>query len=375
MPETGDRYTPQSLLVTGGAGFIGANFVHYWLQKYPLTRVTVIDALTCAGNKSSLGPVAGNPNFIFIHDNILNQERIEQILQQQDVDTIVHFAAESHVDRSIHDPDIFLQTNILGTHSLLKAARNIWLNKSPYKQHRFHHVSTDEVYGSLTKEAPAFTEQAQYAPNSPYAASKASSDFLVRAYHETYGLEVTTSNCSNNYGPYQFPEKLIPLMITHILNGQSLPVYGDGQQIRDWLHVDDHCRAVDLVIRNGRINETYHIGGDNQWTNIDIVELLCQLLDEAFAKDEGLSARFPKPAQFNGDTANRLIKFVKDRAGHDLRYAMNIAKISKELGYQPQQSFENGIRKTLQWYLDNEAWWQAVMNGSYQNWLKTNYGN
>jgi len=366
-------HKPNRLLVTGGAGFIGANFVHYWLKNYPDTFVIVLDALTYAGNRSNLTDAENSQACKFVHGDILDESLVENLLRDEAIDTIVHFAAESHVDRSIHGPDAFLQTNIIGTHSLLKAAKKVWVDEQSKDHHRFHHVSTDEVYGTLKPGDPAFCETTPYAPNSPYAASKASSDFLVRAYHETYGLNVTTSNCSNNYGPYQFPEKLIPLVIANILDGKPLPIYGDGLQIRDWLYVDDHNRGIDLVIRNGRINETYNIGGNNEWTNINIVKLICELLDKQFETDLNMPERFPNAPQISGKQADSLITYVKDRAGHDRRYAIDATKISTELGYNPLESFETGIRKTLEWYLHNEPWWRAIMDGSYQNWLKTNY--
>ena len=274
----------KKLLVTGGAGFIGANFVHYWLKTHPTDRVVVLDALTYAGNIETLRPLMDNPNFRFVKGNICNSELVEMLLRDEQIDTLVHFAAESHVDRSITGPDAFIETNIIGTHSLLKAARAVWLadpaNPLP---HRFHHVSTDEVYGTLELTDPAFTESTAYAPNSPYSASKAASDHLVRAYHHTYGLQVTTSNCSNNYGYYHFPEKLIPLCLTNILDNKALPIYGDGKQIRDWLFVEDHCRGIELVLNKGVIGETYNIGGVNEWQNIDIVHLICELVDGEFA--------------------------------------------------------------------------------------------
>lgn len=366
-------HQPKNLLVTGAAGFIGANFVHYWLQSYPDSRVIAYDALTYAGNHANLESVSNNANYRFVHGDILDQALLETLLTEESIDTIVHFAAESHVDRSIHGPDAFLQTNIIGTHSLLKAAKTIWLDSEQTATHRFHHVSTDEVYGTLKPNDPAFTEKTAYAPNSPYAASKASSDHLVRAYHETYGLNVTTSNCSNNYGPYQFPEKLIPLIIAHILDGKSLPIYGDGLQIRDWLYVDDHNRGIDLVMHQGRTNETYNIGGNNEWTNIDIVRLVCQLVDEKFQSQKEMANRFPNAPQVKGELADSLITYVKDRAGHDRRYAIDATKIINELDYQPQETFETGIRKTLEWYLDNENWWRNIMDGSYQDWVKMNY--
>lgn len=366
------KYTPKNLLVTGGAGFIGSNFVHYWLKHYPDERIVILDALTYAGNRANLSPVEGNPQFSFVHGDILDTQLVEKLLREEQIDTIVHFAAESHVDRSIHGPDAFLKTNIEGTHSLLKAAKKVWLDDGE-KQHCFHHVSTDEVYGTLDPEAPPFTEQHQYLPNSPYAASKASSDHIVRSYHHTYGLNTTISNCSNNYGPYQFPEKLIPLVIANILDGKELPIYGDGKQIRDWLYVDDHNRGIDLIIRNGRIDNTYNIGGNNEWTNIDIVKLICQLLDDKFADLEEMAVRFSKAPQNSGKKAESLITFVKDRLGHDRRYAIDAGKISTELDYTPAESFETGIRKTLDWYLANEEWWRRIMDGSYREWVEKNY--
>ncbi len=362
------------LLVTGGAGFIGANFVHYWMMQYPDDRVIALDALTYAGNVQNLAPVEDNRNFRFVHGDIKDTELVESLLRTEAVDTLVHFAAESHVDRSITGPDEFLETNIMGTHSLLKAARKVWLTEeSNVGNHRFHHVSTDEVYGELKPDEPAFTEKTPYAPNSPYSASKAASDFLVRAYHHTYGLKVTTSNCSNNYGPYQFPEKLIPLVILNILHGKTLPVYGDGTNVRDWLHVDDHAYGIDLVIKQGRLGETYNIGGVNEWTNIDIVHLICKSLDERFIRDDLLKSRFPNSPAAKGKESESLINFVTDRPGHDFRYAIDTQLIKQEMGYEPRFRFEEGIKNTLDWYLNNEQWWTSVMDGSYQQWIDTNY--
>ncbi len=351
-------HNPHHLLVTGAAGFIGANFVHYWLDRYPMTRVIALDALTYAGNRANLTALDDHPGFQFVHGDILDSDLIERLLREERIDTLVHFAAESHVDRSIHGPDAFLKTNIEGTHSLLKAAKKVWLDDQGVEDHRFHHVSTDEVYGTLAAADPPFSESNQYLPNSPYAASKASSDHIVRSYHHTYGLNTTISNCSNNYGPYQFPEKLIPLIIAHCLDGKSLPIYGDGKQIRDWLYVDDHNRGIDLILHNGRIDNTYNIGGNNEWTNIDIVTLICELMDEHH------------PA---GAPHRQLISYVRDRPGHDRRYAINAGKITNELGYAPAETFETGIRKTVQWYLDNEPWWRAIMDGSYREWIEKNY--
>ena len=362
------------LLVTGGAGFIGANFVHYWLNNYPDDRVVVLDALTYAGNLQSLTPVSDLANFRFVHGDIRDTGLVESLLRTENVDTLVHFAAESHVDRSITGPDAFLETNIMGTHSLLKAARQVWLIEGLNPEsHRFHHVSTDEVFGELTPDEPAFTEKTAYAPNSPYSASKAASDFLVRAYHHTYGLKVTTSNCSNNYGPYHFPEKLIPLVTLNILHGKTLPVYGDGSNVRDWLYVEDHAYGIDLVLKQGELGETYNIGGVNEWKNIDIVRLICRLVEEKFADDASLKARFPDCPASRGEANDSLISFVTDRPGHDFRYAIDTTYIREKLGYQPKVTFEEGIRKTLDWYLANEDWWRAVMDGSYQEWIDTNY--
>jgi len=353
------NHTPKNILVTGGAGFIGSNFVHYWLEQYPSEQLIILDALTYAGNMANLSGAEDNPQFTFVHGDILDTDLVEQLLVDEKIDTIVHFAAESHVDRSIHGPDAFLKTNIEGTHSLLKAAKKVWIDEGTIT-HRFHHVSTDEVYGTLTADDPPFTETNQYLPNSPYAASKASSDHIVRSYHHTYGLNTTISNCSNNYGPYQFPEKLIPLVIANALEGKPLPIYGDGKQIRDWLFVDDHNRGIDLVIRNGEVDNTYNIGGNNEWANIDIVTRICELMDEHHPE---------------GAPHKDLITYVKDRAGHDRRYAIDATKITTELGYKPEETFETGIEKTIAWYLENEQWWRSVMDGSYQNWIEKNYAH
>jgi dTDP-glucose 4,6-dehydratase len=356
----------KTLLVTGGAGFIGANFVHYWLKQHAADKVIVLDALTYAGNKANLDPVANNPNFEFVHGDICDTALVEALLANKAIDTIVHFAAESHVDRSITGPDAFIETNIIGTYSLLKAAKKVWLDAPKAKgsepfSHRFHHVSTDEVYGTLGPNDPAFSETTAYAPNSPYSASKAASDHLVRAYHHTYGLEVTTSNCSNNYGPYHFPEKLIPLIIANILHDKPLPVYGDGQQIRDWLYVEDHARGIELVLNDGRVGENYNIGGNNEWANIDIVNLLCKLMNQAFAQDPTLSKQYPLAQNVMSNNAQALITYVTDRPGHDRRYAIDATKTNKELGYKPAESFESGIAKTLSWYLSNEQWWRPFL--------------
>jgi dTDP-glucose 4,6-dehydratase len=363
------------LLVTGGAGFIGANFVRYWRATHPRDTVVVLDALTYAGNRANIAGLEEGGGVRFVHGSIADDELVACLLREGGLDTIVHFAAESHVDRSIHGPDAFVETNVVGTHQLLAAARRVWLEERAVEGPvRFHHVSTDEVYGSLGPEDPAFSETTPYAPNSPYAASKAASDHLVRAYHHTFGLPVTTSNCSNNYGPYQFPEKLIPLMLVNALSGQALPVYGDGRNIRDWLYVADHCRAIDRVLADGRLGETYNVGGRNEWANIDIVRLLCGVLDEAFASDPGLARRFPEAPAARGARSESLITFVRDRPGHDRRYAIDATKIERELGFVPDETFETGIRKTVRWYLEQEPWWRAVKDGSYRQWLEQNYG-
>jgi len=355
------------LLVTGAAGFIGANFVHYWRQQYPADFIVVLDALTYAGNKQNLASLMNTPNFHFVHGNICDYPLVLKLLREQDIDTIVHFAAESHVDRSIDGPDAFIETNLLGTHSLLKAAKQVWLDEKKSAPHRFHHVSTDEVYGSLGPDDPAFSETTAYAPNSPYAASKAGSDHLVRAYHHTFGLNVTTSNCSNNYGPWHFPEKLIPLCLLNILQGKPLPIYGDGRQVRDWLYVNDHSRGIELVIRNGIAGQTYNIGGNNEWANIDTVKLLCAIVNDRFKADPTLAKRFPDSPCACGQSAASLIIHVRDRAGHDTRYAINATRIMSELGYSPQEEFSSGLGKTVQWYLDNECWWRAILDGSYRS--------
>ncbi len=368
----------KTLLVTGGAGFIGANFIHYWLKNYPDDSVIALDALTYAGNMENLASVQDNPKFSFVQGNIGDQALVESLLTQHKITTVVHFAAESHVDRSITGPDEFIETNIIGTYTLLKAAKKIWIDEPESKgeqrlDHRFHHVSTDEVYGTLSATDPAFTEQTAYAPNSPYSASKAASDHLVRAYHHTYGMSVTTSNCSNNYGPYHFPEKLIPLVIINILHNKALPIYGDGMQIRDWLYVEDHAYGIDLVLSKGQVGETYNIGGNNEWANINIVKEICTLIEKRFAEDKSLAEKFPEALAAIAKDTESLITYVKDRPGHDRRYAIDATKTRNELGYEPRESFETGIAKTVQWYLDNEAWWQAVMDGSYKDWVKKQY--
>jgi dTDP-glucose 4,6-dehydratase len=358
-----------NLLVTGGAGFIGANFVHYWRQHHPQDGVVVLDALTYAGNRANLD---GLNSVEFVHGDIRDTAMVEKLLADHAIDTIVHFAAESHVDRSIHGPAAFVDTNVIGTLSLLMAARAAWLSGSGVP-HRFHHVSTDEVYGTLGPNDPAFSETTAYAPNSPYSASKAASDHLVRAWHHTYGLQVTTSNCSNNYGPYQFPEKLIPLFLINALHGRPLPIYGDGMQIRDWLHVEDHCRGIEATLLKGRVGETYNIGGGAELPNLTVIETLCAAVDAAFAADPGLAARFPDSPAAKGLPTASLKTFVTDRPGHDRRYAIDETKARAELGYAPARTFDQGFAETLHWYLANEGWWRAVIDGSYRDWVATNY--
>lgn len=340
----------KTLLVTGGAGFIGANFCHYWVKHHPQDHVVVLDALTYAGHREQLTELEGE-GFNFVHGDICDEALVESLFVTYGFDTVVHFAAESHVDRSITGPDAFVQTNVLGTHNLLKAAKRHWLDSEAKPAHRFHHVSTDEVYGSLEADDPAFSETTAYAPNSPYSASKAASDHLVRAYHHTYGLDISTSNCSNNYGPRQDREKLIPLIIHNILNGKALPIYGDGLNIRDWLYVDDHCYAIDLVLQQGRSGEVYNVGGENEWANIHIVELICDLLDKKLLANTAYATAFSNSPVFNKGKSRDLITYVTDRAGHDRRYAIDPSKCHSELDYHPKETFETGIAKTLDWYL------------------------
>ncbi|MDX2451715.1 dTDP-glucose 4,6-dehydratase [Desulfosarcina sp.] len=353
--------TEPAIIVTGGAGFIGSNFVHTWLETGE-GLVVNLDKLTYAGNLENLEPLAKNPNHIFVKGDIGDRQLVAKLLDQFHPRAIINFAAESHVDRSISAPDDFIQTNLVGTFNLLEQVRDYWKVLGPDDQSafRFLHVSTDEVYGSLEKDDPAFSETTPYTPNSPYSASKAGSDHLVRAYHHTYGLPTLTTNCSNNYGPYQFPEKLIPLVIHHALNGKKIPVYGDGANIRDWLYVKDHCRAIMAVLEKGRPGEVYNIGGNSEKTNLDVVHTICTILDEMTAD------------QNRRDT---LITFVPDRPGHDRRYAIDASKIKAEIGWTPQETFETGIRKTVQWYLDNSQWVASVTSGTYQSWMETNYGN
>ncbi|MEI7899361.1 MAG: dTDP-glucose 4,6-dehydratase [bacterium] len=350
-------------LVTGGAGFIGTNFIRLLLAREPQVSVVNLDALTYAGSLENLRDLPDSARYEFVRGDICDQELVSRLFRHHSVDTVVHFAAETHVDRSIVAPDQFVKTNVFGTFVLLETARRFWLEERalPRETVRFHHISTDEVFGDLGPADPAFNELAPYAPNSPYSASKAASDHLVRAYGRTYGLPFTLTNCSNNYGPYQFPEKLIPLMLANARNRLPLPVYGDGGQVRDWLHVEDHCEAILAVLKRGRIGETYVVGGDNQPTNLELVRTLCAVLDELQ----------PDPAC---PMRESLVEFVADRPGHDRRYAMNIAKIRSELGWQPSLSLAEGLRRTVQWYLDNEAWLAAISSRpEHREWLKRNY--
>ncbi|MCV6625365.1 MAG: dTDP-glucose 4,6-dehydratase [Cellvibrionaceae bacterium] len=341
----------KKILVTGGAGFIGSNFCHYWVAQHPQDKLVVLDALTYAGHREYLAPLEGE-HFVFVKGDICDEALVESLFAEHSFDTLVHFAAESHVDRSITGPDAFLQTNFMGTHTLLKVAKRHWLDGQGLAGHRFHHVSTDEVYGSLEADDPAFSETTAYAPNSPYSASKAASDHMVRAYHHTYGLNISTSNCSNNYGPRQDKEKLIPLIIHNILGGKKLPIYGDGLNIRDWLYVDDHCYAIDLILAGGKTGEVYNIGGENEWANIHIVELICDLLDKKLQQNPAYAQAFSASPVFNGGSARDLITYVTDRAGHDRRYAIDPSKCHRELNYHPKETFETGIVKTVDWYLE-----------------------
>ena len=347
-----------NLLVTGGAGFIGGNFVHYWSKTHPGDAVTVLDCLTYAGNRST---IEGVEQAELVVGDIRDTDLVEMLLRERDIATIVHFAAESHVDRSITGPDAFIDTNILGTNSLLKAARAVWLDTASGRAHRFHHISTDEVYGSLGPSDPAFAETTQYQPNSPYSASKAASDHLVRAYHHTYGLDVTTTNCSNNYGPYHYPEKLIPLFVLNALSGKPLPIYGDGMNVRDWLYVEDHCRGIEAALLNGKPGETYNIGGGEELPNMAVIDRICAEVDRAFAEIEGLALRYPHAPAAKGRPTSELKTFVEDRKGHDRRYAIDETKARAEIGYAPQHDFEHGLRSTLRWYLANEAWWRPLL--------------
>jgi len=353
-----------TILVTGGAGFIGANFVHDYLAASDSRTVINLDKLTYAGNLENLAEYKNNPKHIFVHGDMGDRVLVQDLLAEHKPSAIVNFAAESHVDRSIHGPDDFIQTNVVSTFHLLEEVRNYWagLDNQGKQAFRFLHISTDEVYGSLAADDPAFSESNPYAPNSPYSASKAASDHLVRAYHHTYGLPTLTTNCSNNYGPYQFPEKLIPLIIVNALNGEAIPIYGDGKNIRDWLYVGDHCSAIRAVLEKGELGEVYNIGGNFEKTNLEIVHTVCAILDELRPE----SAFFPH---------NSLITFVNDRPGHDRRYAIDARKIEREIGWTPAETFDSGIRKTVGWYLENIAWVESITSGAYQHWIDENYAD
>lgn len=348
------------ILVTGGAGFIGSNFVLDWLAQSD-EGVVNVDKLTYAGNLNTLRSLNGDPRHVFVRADICDREAMDRVLAEYKPRAVLHFAAESHVDRSIHGPAEFIQTNVVGTFTLLEAVRAYWgaLDDAGRAAFRFLHVSTDEVFGSLNADDPQFSETTAYAPNSPYSASKAGSDHLVRAYHHTYGLPVLTTNCSNNYGPHHFPEKLIPLMIQHALEGKALPIYGDGKNVRDWLYVGDHCAAIRTVLANGRVGETYNVGGWNEKTNLEVVDTICALLDALKPKATG--------------SYRDQISFVKDRPGHDRRYAIDARKLERELGWKPAETFETGLHKTVDWYLNNQSWVSDVTSGEYRKWVETNY--
>ncbi len=346
----------KTLLITGGAGFIGSHVVRLFVNKYPDYHIVNLDKLTYAGNLANLKDVEDKPNYEFVKADIVDSEAMLNLFQQRQFDAVIHLAAESHVDRSISNPTEFVFANVIGTVNLLNAARAAWKDHSEGKL--FYHISTDEVYGSLGEEG-LFTETTGYDPHSPYSASKASSDHFVRAYHDTFGLPALVSNCSNNYGSFQFPEKLIPLFINNIRNNKALPVYGKGENIRDWLWVEDHARAIDVIFHQGKVGETYNIGGHNEWTNIDLIKLMCAIMDRKLGREAG--------------TSEKLISYVKDRAGHDLRYAIDSTKLQKELGWVPSLQFEEGLEKTIDWYLENEAWLHGVTSGDYQKYYEEQY--
>ncbi len=351
------------ILVTGGAGFIGSNFVIHAVNS-GRHKIVNLDKLTYAGNLETLKSISGHENYLFVYGDIGDKKLVSSLLEKHHPYAIINFAAESHVDRSIYDPHDFVQTNIVGTFNLLESVREYYQSLDAYQkiQFRFLHVSTDEVYGSLEKNDPPFSESNPYEPNSPYAATKAASDHLVRAWHHTYGIPVLTTNCSNNYGPYQFPEKLIPLIIRNALHHKPLPIYGDGLQVRDWLYVEDHCAAIEIVLLKGKIGETYNIGGNNEKTNLFVIETICQILNKLMPRQDQKSY-------------TELIRFVKDRLGHDRRYAINAKKISSELGWAPKETFESGIEKTIQWYLSNSSWVESILSGSYREWVAKQYGH
>ena len=348
----------KNILVTGGAGFIGSHVVRHFVTKYPDYRIVNLDALTYAGNLENLRDVENAPNYTFVRGDITDFEAMKSLLAKHEIDTVLHLAAESHVDRSIRDPFAFAATNVMGTLSLLQAVREVW--NGDFDGKRFYHISTDEVYGALPLGGGKFTEKTAYDPHSPYSASKAASDHFVRAFHDTYGLPVVVTNCSNNYGPYQFPEKLIPLFINNIIHNRPLPVYGKGENVRDWLYVEDHARAIDLVAHRGRSGETYNIGGGNEWTNIDLIRLLIKITDRLLGRPEG--------------AGENLVTFVPDRAGHDLRYAIDSSKLENELGWKPSATFEEGLERTVRWYLDHPQWLENVTSAQYQEYYRKIYG-
>lgn len=356
----------KNILITGGAGFIGSHVVRLFVNNYPEYRIVNLDALTYAGNLANLTEVENAPNYTFVKADICDFDAMQRIFEEYNIDSVIHLAAESHVDRSIKDPFSFARTNVMGTLNLLEAARRSWLlqsqtpNPKPQTPNIFYHVSTDEVYGALEFNDTLFTEETRYDPHSPYSASKASSDHFVRAYHDTYGLPIVISNCSNNYGPYQFPEKLIPLFINNIRHNKPLPVYGKGENVRDWLYVEDHARAIDVIFHKGTVGETYNIGGFNEWKNIDLIKVMIKTVDRLLGRAEGES--------------EKLITYVTDRAGHDLRYAIDATKLKNELGWEPSLQFEEGIEKTVRWYLDNQNWLDNVTSGDYQLYYEKMYG-
>ncbi len=347
----------RTIVVTGGAGFIGSHVVRLFVHKYPDYKIINLDKLTYAGNLANLTDVEDEPNYLFVKGDICDESLVKELFTEQNVDGVIHLAAESHVDRSIKDPFLFAKTNVLGTLNLLQAAKEYW--KDDYSNKLFYHVSTDEVYGALEFDDTLFTEETSYDPHSPYSASKAASDHFVRAYHDTYGLPVVISNCSNNYGPYQFPEKLIPLFIHNIRNNKPLPVYGKGENVRDWLYVEDHARAIEMIFHLGKVGDTYNIGGFNEWTNIDLIKVIIKVVDKQLGRPEG--------------TSDNLITYVSDRAGHDLRYAIDATKIKNELGWEPSLQFEEGIEKTVKWYLYNQGWLDKVTSGEYQKYYDEMY--